>query len=159
MGYPGKIGLVLTVCVTLAMLSVAITGCPPPQEPGMEDLSPNEEIVWPEPDPPVEPEERRVPDEEVPDDAVEVILTEMAIDMPDEIPAGATVFHVINEGSLPHNVQIEGEDVDVKLDEDLQAGESDLLFADLAPGEYRAWCPVGAHEDQGMVTNFTVVEE
>jgi hypothetical protein len=89
---------------------------------------------------------------------VDVSLTEFAIDMPTELAAGAIRFNIVNNGNAPHNFVIEGEGVRKSLANNLQPGDSGRLNADLGPGTYTVFCPVGegAHRANGMELTLTV---
>jgi predicted lipoprotein with Yx(FWY)xxD motif/uncharacterized cupredoxin-like copper-binding protein len=87
---------------------------------------------------------------------VEVSLTEFAIDMPTELPAGPTTFNITNAGSATHNFEIEGQGIEMELEENLAGGESGTLTVDLQPGTYEIYCPVGNHADMGMELELTV---
>jgi len=89
-------------------------------------------------------------------DAVAVSLREFMIDMPAELPAGATTFEITNEGEFPHNFEIEG--VTDGFDDNLEPGDSGTLELDLEPGTYEIYCPVGDHAAQGMMLELTVTE-
>lgn len=88
--------------------------------------------------------------------SVDVKLSEFTIEMPTTLPAGPTTFNVTNIGKLPHNIEIEGNDIEVELESDLGSGESGVLQVDLTPGTYKVYCPVGNHEGRGMVLELTV---
>jgi plastocyanin len=89
---------------------------------------------------------------------VQVSLTEFEIDMPDSIPAGPTTFEITNNGTVEHNFEVEGQDVEEELETNLQPGETGTLELDLAPGTYEIYCPVDDHEGQGMSLTLTVTE-
>lgn len=97
-----------------------------------------------------------------PDDGPNVVgvaLTEFAINMPTELPAGPTQFNVSNVGAAQHNFVIQGEGVDQRLaDENLTGRQSASFELDLAPGTYTVFCPVGqgAHRANGMEVTLTV---
>lgn len=91
---------------------------------------------------------------------VEVELDSYAILMPETLPAGPTEFVVTNVNDQEtHNFEIEGQGIEMGFEEDLQPGEAGVLQVDLAPGEYTVYCPVGDHEQQGMVLTLTVTAE
>jgi glucose/arabinose dehydrogenase/plastocyanin len=90
---------------------------------------------------------------------IDVELEEYVIRMPEEIPAGETVFMVRNVGSELHNLRIEGQGIDVSLPTDLEPGESGRLEVDLEPGTYEVTCPVLNHAALGMRLELTVTEE
>ena len=131
----------LTVVAVLALLSMTLMGCPPPEEDlGMEELAPYEEDpVWRTD--PVGPE---------------VTLRDGEIDMPSTIMTGNITFQVVNEGTQEHGLHIQGQGIEEGLATNLSPGDEGTLSVDLEPGEYEAWCPVGDHREQGMVTTFTV---
>jgi uncharacterized cupredoxin-like copper-binding protein len=89
---------------------------------------------------------------------VDVGLTEFAIDVPASLPAGATRFHITNNGTVTHGFVLEGEGVSKTLANNLAPGQSAFLNADLTPGTYTISCPVGAgaHRAQGMEVKLTV---
>jgi predicted lipoprotein with Yx(FWY)xxD motif len=90
--------------------------------------------------------------------SVDVSLVDFAIEMPAEVAAGTVTFNITNDGQAPHNFEIEGNGVEMELEENLEPGESGTLEVDLAPGTYEVYCPVGNHADQGMRLELTVTE-
>ena len=85
-----------------------------------------------------------------------VSLTEFKIDPANPTAkAGKVTFDVVNEGSAPHALEIEGNGTEVETDV-LDGGATATLEADLKPGEYEWYCPVGNHADQGMKGTLTV---
>lgn len=95
----------------------------------------------------------RLPDGSQP---VQVVLSSMDIDMPSTLPEGRTLFTVRNEGDMEHSFEIEGQGIEKKLDQPLQAGEVMTIEVDLQPGEYRVYCPIADHASQGMEMTLTV---
>ncbi len=92
-------------------------------------------------------------------ETVAVSLTEFAIDMPSELPAGRATFEVTNDGTIEHNFEVEGQGIEEELPENLAPGASGTLTVDLAPGTYEVYCPVGNHADEGMRLELTVTAE
>ena len=90
---------------------------------------------------------------------IDLVLLEWLIDMPAEIRAGQVNFVVTNEGSEPHSVVIEGNGLVFELPAPLDSGESSILSAELPPGEYVVYCPVGEgeHREEGMEATLVVV--
>lgn len=91
-------------------------------------------------------------------ESIPVSETEFAIDPADPtVKAGTVSFEVTNDGSITHNLEIEGPDGEQKLDQDLEAGDSGTLEVDLSkPGTYEWYCPISNHRDQGMEGEVTV---
>jgi len=89
---------------------------------------------------------------------VDVSLTEFAIDMPTTVPAGKVRFNVTNNGTVPHSFVLEGEGISKRLANNVPPGSSAKLNADLKPGTYTVYCPVGegAHRGKGMEVTLTV---
>ncbi len=103
----------------------------------------------------IEEDVPRLPDGGQP---VQVILSNMDIDMPSTLPEGRTLFTVRNEGDVEHSFEIEGQGIEKELEQHLQPGEVMTIEVDLQPGEYRVYCPVADHADRGMETTLTVTE-
>ena len=83
---------------------------------------------------------------------VDVSLSEFMI-MPEPLsaPAGATL-HVINDGSVAHNLSVEG-----LVTPDLLAdATADLDISSLAPGTYTVICAIVGHREAGMETTLTI---
>ena len=89
---------------------------------------------------------------------VDVSLTNFAIEMPTELASGPVRFTIANNGAAPHSFVLEGEGIRKTLVNTLQPGASARLNADLTPGVYTIFCPVGegAHRAQGMELELTV---
>jgi uncharacterized cupredoxin-like copper-binding protein len=77
---------------------------------------------------------------------------EITLDRP-----GTYLFRASNSGEAEHALEIEGEGIEEET-EDIQPGESTLLEVNLDPGIYKLYCPVGDHEERGMVGTVTVEE-
>jgi plastocyanin len=71
--------------------------------------------------------------------------------------AGTYAFEVVNEGSVEHALEIEGEGVEEET-EVLDAGEKATLTVELEEGSYELYCPVGDHKDRGMTGALGVAE-
>ena len=69
--------------------------------------------------------------------------------------AGKVTIVMDNPSDLPHAVEIEGDGVEVAGDTVMKGGVS-KASADLEPGEYEFYCPVGNHKDEGMEGTLTV---
>jgi plastocyanin len=71
-----------------------------------------------------------------------------------EAPAGDVTIHLVNEASIPHNVEVEGDGVE-EVSETITGGETDLTVT-LEPGEYEFYCAVPGHREGGMEGTLTV---
>jgi plastocyanin len=91
-------------------------------------------------------------------ETVKVSATDFKFDPSDPTVApGEVTFDVTNDGDTLHNLEVEGPGGEAELPEDLQPGDSGSLAVDLSePGTYKFYCPVGNHEDLGMVGEVTV---
>ena len=90
---------------------------------------------------------------------VSVSETDFAIAPKDlDVKTGTTVtFEVRNHGATDHNLEIEGPEGEVELDEDLSPGDAGTLEATFSrPGTYEWYCPVGNHREMGMEGTITV---
>jgi plastocyanin len=86
-----------------------------------------------------------------------VTESEYAIEPRDgHVPKGGVVeFRVANEGKIEHSLEIEGPEGEFEA-ESIAPGGSAVLKADLEPGRYKWYCPIGDHESRGMVGSVTV---
>lgn len=89
---------------------------------------------------------------------VAVELVDYDILMPEALPAGPTLFVVKNQGETTHNFEIEGQGIEQEFETPLAPNDSETMSVVLEPGEYRVYCPVGNHAEQGMSRQLTVVE-
>jgi len=69
-------------------------------------------------------------------------------------PAGSVSIELVNDSSVPHAVEVEGNGVEEESE--TVTGANTTLTVDLEPGEYTYYCPVGDHRDQGMEGALTV---
>ena len=84
--------------------------------------------------------------------------TQFAIDMPTELAAGPITFQVSNDGTVEHNVEVEGQGIVDELPANLAPGESGTLSLDLTPGTYEVNCPLDDRAARGMRLELTVTE-
>jgi uncharacterized cupredoxin-like copper-binding protein len=69
---------------------------------------------------------------------------------------GVVEFVVSNDGATVHALEVEGPAGEFETEE-IQPGDQTRLRADVSePGGYRLYCPVGDHEDRGMVGQLVV---
>lgn len=89
--------------------------------------------------------------------AVGVMETEFSITLDKtSFTAGTYTFTVKNQGSLPHDLTIEGPGVDKMASPTLQGGQSGSVTVSLQKGSYELWCSVDSHKDRGMDMRITV---
>jgi plastocyanin len=69
-------------------------------------------------------------------------------------PAGSVSIELVNESSVPHAVEVEGNGVEEESE--TVTGANTTLTVDLEAGEYIFYCPVGNHRQQGMEGTLTV---
>ncbi|MHB0934955.1 MAG: cupredoxin domain-containing protein [Armatimonadota bacterium] len=128
--------------VLAGIILVILTGCPPQtaQETEGED-------------------DQQVAGTEEQVTTVDVGLTEFAIALdPDNALAGDVVFNVRNNGDVVHAFEVEGQGIEQSTPR-LQPGETATLrIANMQPGTYEVYCPVGNHAERGMRDTFTVTE-
>jgi plastocyanin len=67
---------------------------------------------------------------------------------------GRVVIAFDNPSQVPHVVEVEGNGVEEET-ETITDGAA-RLAVELEPGEYKLYCPVGNHEQAGMVGTLTV---
>jgi plastocyanin len=91
-------------------------------------------------------------------ETVDVSMTDFKFDPDDPtVSPGDVTFDVTNDGETLHNLEVEGPTGEAELPEDLQPGDKGSFNVDLSePGTYKFYCPVGNHEDLGMVGEVTV---
>jgi plastocyanin len=92
-----------------------------------------------------------------PPDAVliEVSAVEFSFSLSDTpTAAGTYTFKLTNDGSMGHDLVIEG--LDGASTDIVGPGQSASFTVTLEPGEYTLYCSVGNHRAQGMEVTFTV---
>jgi len=86
--------------------------------------------------------------------AVKVEMSEFKFTMaPAEVKAGTVTFELVNVGTVEHSFIVEGTSV---KSEQIRAGQTVTVQADLAPGTYTAVCDVAGHKEAGMTMQFVV---
>ena len=90
--------------------------------------------------------------------AVSVAETEFKLD-PSSLQldqAGTVTFRVVNNGTIDHALEVEGQGVEEET-ETIKPGESAELSVDLSKeGSYEIYCPIDGHRDKGMEGALTV---
>jgi hypothetical protein len=85
-------------------------------------------------------------------------LSEWKIELSRQTLAGGPVSVAVeNTGSIPHQLEIEGNGIEQRT-ELIQPGSTATLRLNLKPGSYEVYCPVGddSHKKLGMETHLTV---
>jgi plastocyanin len=72
-----------------------------------------------------------------------------------EAPAGMVVIDMTNASTVPHDIAIKGNGVDV-VGKVVTNGGISTVTADLKPGTYTFLCTVDSHADAGMKGRLTV---
>jgi plastocyanin len=89
--------------------------------------------------------------------ATSVSMTEYAFDPSDLTASEGGVIEVTNDGEIPHNLTVEGQDLATS---DLESGASQQLplgnGTALPAGNYEIVCTIGDHAEQGMTGTLTV---
>jgi uncharacterized cupredoxin-like copper-binding protein len=91
--------------------------------------------------------------------SVTASLSEWKIDLSKEtVPAGLVTFSVMNVGSIPHALEVEGEGIEQETGL-IQPGSRATLTLSLKPGSYEVYCPVGdsSHKKLGMENRLRVL--
>ena len=89
-------------------------------------------------------------------ETVDISEVEFAIE-PKEVTtkAGEVTFAVSNDGSAPHNLEVEGNGIE-EVSETIDGGQKTDLTVNLEPGEYEMYCAIPGHREQGMEGTVTV---
>jgi len=89
--------------------------------------------------------------------AVDVRLSEYAIDMPHTLPPGPTTFTLHNVGRKSHRFKLQGPGIEADLmSAAVDPGHTGSLEVTLQPGEYKVFCPIGSHAVKGMTMTLVV---
>lgn len=70
--------------------------------------------------------------------------------------ASKYTFELDNEGTIPHDLVIEGPEIDRAATPVIAAGETATVDVALQAGTYKLYCSVPGHEDAGMRAEITV---
>ena len=90
---------------------------------------------------------------------INVVAEDFSFSLADsQLKSGTVTFAVKNDGSMPHDFAIRGQDVDQKTPT-IKPGESANLTVELEPGTYTYVCTIGGHEQLGMRGTFTVTSD
>ena len=103
--------------------------------------------------------EAETPPAEAPLTAESTVIAVSAVDFAYELSetpsaAGTYIFELTNNGSMGHDVVLEGGDGGSTSI--VSPGGTDSFTVTLEPGTYTLYCSVGNHRAQGMEVTFTV---
>lgn len=88
---------------------------------------------------------------------VRVIATDFEFELEEmEFAPSLYTFELRNDGASPHDLVIEGPDVDNARTPVIAPDERAQVDVTLEPGTYKLYCSVPGHEDLGMVAEITV---
>ena len=89
-------------------------------------------------------------------ETVDISEVEFAIE-PKEVTtkAGEVTFAIANDGSVPHNLEVEGNGIE-EVSKTIEGGQKTDLTVNLEPGEYEMYCAIPGHREQGMEGTVTV---
>jgi plastocyanin len=69
--------------------------------------------------------------------------------------AGRARIEMRNPSNIPHAIGVRGEGVE-EIGETVGKGGTSSVEADLEPGAYELFCPVGSHEQAGMTARLVI---
>ncbi len=69
--------------------------------------------------------------------------------------AGRASIDMGNPSDIPHAIGVRGKEIE-EVGETVGRDETSSVEADLEPGVYELFCPVGGHEQAGMTAKLTV---
>ena len=74
-----------------------------------------------------------------------------------EVTGPSVTIDITSDGPTPHNLTVRDASGQVVMGtEDLSAGDTATISAELAPGEYTIFCALPGHESLGMSGTLTV---
>ena len=72
------------------------------------------------------------------------------------VKSGTVTFDVKNTGTVPHNIEIEGNGIEEQGTDTITPGSTGKVTVDLKPGTYEMYCSIDGHRDLGMEGEITV---
>ena len=89
-------------------------------------------------------------------ETVDISEVEFAIE-PKEVSTapGEVTFAITNDGSAPHNLEVEGNGIE-EVSATIEGGQKTDFTVHLEPGEYEMYCAIPGHREQGMEGTVTV---
>jgi len=86
--------------------------------------------------------------------ALDISLSEFAIDGELGAPAGAVTLNIVNAGAIEHNVAVR--ELDVQSNNLQSRGVDTLALGELEPGTYELYCSIPGHAESGMVADLEI---
>lgn len=124
--------------VAMMLAALFILGCAQQQDTPMNETNMTGPVTTEPTEPVDEPES----------DAVEILMTDNAIEPNDlTAEAGTISFRVVNEGRLYNELRIEGNNMSVNLPRGIQANSTRTFDANLTAGTYEVYSPIPGKEN------------
>jgi plastocyanin len=86
--------------------------------------------------------------------ALDISLSEFAIDGELGAPAGAVTLNIVNAGAIEHNVAVR--ELDLQSNNLQSRGVDTLALGELEPGTYELYCSIPGHAESGMVAELEI---
>ena len=88
--------------------------------------------------------------------ALDISLSEFAIDGELRAPAGDVTLNIVNAGAIEHNVAVRN--LGVQSNNLQSRGVDTLALGKLKPGTYELYCAIAGHAESGMVAELEIGE-
>ncbi|MGA9276550.1 multicopper oxidase domain-containing protein [Ilumatobacter sp.] len=88
--------------------------------------------------------------------ALDVSLSEFAIEGELNAPAGDVTLNIVNAGAIEHNLAVR--ELDIQSNNLQSRGVDTLALGDLDAGTYELFCSISGHAESGMVAELTIGE-
>ena len=88
--------------------------------------------------------------------ALDISLSEFAIDGELNAPAGNVTLNVVNGGAIEHNVAVR--ELDIQSNNLMSRGVDTLALGELEPGTYELYCTISGHAESGMTAELVIGE-
>jgi plastocyanin len=86
--------------------------------------------------------------------ALDISLSEFAIDGELGAPAGDVTLNIVNAGAIEHNVAVR--ELDIQSNNLQSRGVDTLALGELEPGTYELFCSIPGHAESGMVAELEI---
>ncbi|MDG1265078.1 MAG: multicopper oxidase domain-containing protein [Ilumatobacter sp.] len=88
--------------------------------------------------------------------ALDISLSEFAIDGELRAPAGDVTLNIVNAGAIEHNIAVRN--LGVQSNNLQSRGVDTLALGELKPGTYELYCAIAGHAESGMVAELEIGE-